>query len=66
MQNNLALHEKLELHELLTFKNTCVTKSSTMKNLVGCEELKGILSSDVMTGKQHIQQIQGFLGTGDS
>ncbi|WP_249226458.1 hypothetical protein [Alicyclobacillus mengziensis] len=36
-----ALHETLELHELLAFKNVCMTKSVTMPVLVSDESLKG-------------------------
>ncbi|WP_078551785.1 hypothetical protein [Bacillus alkalicellulosilyticus] len=63
MKKTLALHETLELHELLSFKNICLTKSTTMSGLVQCEELKEILSMDVSIGKQHIEQLQGFLQT---
>ncbi|WP_078427584.1 hypothetical protein [Alkalihalobacterium alkalinitrilicum] len=64
MTTKYALHETLELHELLTFKNLCLTKSSTMSSLVECEELKAILTMDVTTGKQHVQQLQGLLQNG--
>ena len=66
METNLALHETLEIHELLTFKNLCLTKSSTMIGLVGCEELKAILAMNVTKGKQHVQQLQTLLQTGGS
>nr|WP_313781745.1 hypothetical protein [Paenibacillus larvae] len=33
-QQGLAVHETLEVHELLTFKNTCMTKSVAMQGLV--------------------------------
>ena len=61
MTKHLGLHETLDLHELLTFKNLCLTKSSTMSVLVQDEELKAILSDDAHTGVQHIQQLQEFL-----
>ncbi|MEH7120156.1 hypothetical protein V7128_22440 [Neobacillus vireti] len=61
MTKHLGLHETLDLHELLTFKNLCLTKSSTMSVLVQDEELKSILSDDAQTGVQHIQQLQEFL-----
>ncbi|MBU9721301.1 MULTISPECIES: hypothetical protein [Bacillaceae] len=65
MADNLALHERLELHEILTFKNLCLTKATTMKGLVGCEQLKDILSDDVKAGKQHIKQLSNLLEKGD-
>jgi hypothetical protein len=33
-QQGLATHETLEMHELLAFKNVCLTKSQTMQALV--------------------------------
>ncbi|WP_223591683.1 hypothetical protein [Neobacillus bataviensis] len=61
MTKYLALHETLDLHELLSFKNLCLTKATTMSGLVIDEELKAILADDVTTGIQHIQQLQKFL-----
>lgn len=61
MTKYLALHETLEVHELLTFKNLCLTKATTMSALAQDPELKAILSADVTTGTQHIQQLQAFL-----
>ncbi|SNX75396.1 similar to spore coat protein [Bacillus oleivorans] len=61
MSKYLGLHETLEVHELLTFKNLCLTKSSTMSVLAQDEELKTILSNDVTAGQQHIKQLLQFL-----
>lgn len=61
MTKYLGLHETLDLHELLSFKNLCLTKATTMSVLAQDEELKTILSGDVTTGTQHIQQLQQFL-----
>lgn len=40
----LGVHEKLELHELLTFKTTCLTKAQTMIPLVSDTNLKTFCS----------------------
>ncbi|PLT34120.1 hypothetical protein [Bacillus sp. V5-8f] len=61
MQQNLALHESLEVHELLTFKNNCLTKSSTMSVLAKDEELKRLLAMDVKQSKQEIEQLLSFM-----
>ena len=61
MTKYLALHETLDLHELLSFKNLCLTKATTMSELAIDEELKSILADEVTTGIQHIQQLQAFL-----
>jgi similar to spore coat protein len=57
----LGLHETLDVHEILSFKNLCLTKATTMSVLAQDEELRVILSNDVATGTQHIQQLQHFL-----
>jgi similar to spore coat protein len=57
----LAPHETYELHELLTFKNLCLTKSTTMSQLVQDSELKSILSQDVTKTTEQVQRIQQFI-----
>jgi similar to spore coat protein len=61
MPRNLGLHETLELHELLTFKNTCLTKSSSMSALAKDGMLQEILEQDISQSKQAIQQLQNFV-----
>ena len=61
MKERLALHERLELQEILAFKNLCLTKAAVIHGLVGCEELKGILAADVKEGKQHVEQLNMIL-----
>lgn len=61
MAKYLGLHETLDLHELLSFKNLCLTKATTMSALAQDEELKAILSDEVTAGIHHIQQLQQFL-----
>ena len=50
----LAPHETFELHELLTVKNICATKSSAMANLVKDEELKTLMRNDFTASQEHI------------
>ena len=61
MTKYLGLHETLDLHELLAFKNLCLTKATTMSVFAQDEELKAIMNEDVTTGIQHIQQLKKFL-----
>jgi similar to spore coat protein len=61
MTKYLGLHETLDLHELLSFKNLCLTKATMMGGLAQDEELQAILSEDVTTGTKHIQQLQHFI-----
>jgi similar to spore coat protein len=60
-QNTLAPHETLELHEIMMFKNVCLTKSKTMQALVQDEDLKTILQADVKNSAKDIQELQGLL-----
>ncbi|MDZ5471498.1 hypothetical protein SM124_07025 [Bacillus sp. 31A1R] len=61
MNNNLGLHETLELHELLLFKNTCLTKANTLSEVAQDQELKNILKADAKASQSEIQDIQKFL-----
>lgn len=59
----LADHEKLELHEYLTFKNVCATKSMAMSKLAKDPKLKSLLEDDLrITGRQ-IQELSQLLST---
>ncbi|OLN22544.1 hypothetical protein BTO30_09585 [Domibacillus antri] len=64
MTSSLGQHEALEVHELLTFKNLCLTKSFTMSALAQDSELKALIDNDVNAAKNHIQQLQNFLASG--
>ena len=57
----LGVHETLELHELLTFKSLCLTKSSTMSGLVQDNELKNLLTQDATQTRGHIESLQQFI-----
>jgi len=59
--NGLGVHETVELHELLVFKNLCLTKTVTMNKLAQDEELKRILSEDSSKTREQIRQLQDFL-----
>ncbi|HBV85610.1 MAG TPA: hypothetical protein DEF42_02915 [Desulfosporosinus sp.] len=62
MENQrLAAHETLDLHEILSFKNVCCTKSTTFQALVSDSELTSILRDDVETSKAHIQELKQIL-----
>jgi similar to spore coat protein len=59
--NRLAPREALELHELVTFKNLCATKSATMTALVKDDELKDLLQQDFETAKEHIRELNDLM-----
>ncbi|MBT2279625.1 spore coat protein [Priestia megaterium] len=61
MTKKLAMHETLEVHEILTLKTSCVTKGTAMLELVGDEKLKKILEEDVQTSTKAIDELQKIL-----
>jgi len=64
-EKRLAPHESFDLHELLTFKNICATKSGTMVKLVTDDELKSILDQDFSNTQEHIKELKGLLQYAD-
>ena len=60
-QQGFAPNETIQLHELLTFKSLCLTKSFTMSPLVSDDELKSILQQDVNSAQQHIKELKGLM-----
>ncbi|MBT2624114.1 hypothetical protein J7I81_01725 [Bacillus sp. ISL-32] len=56
-----GFHETLDLHELLVFKNLCLTKSSTMTGLVQDQELRDILKQDALKTRRQVERLQSLL-----
>lgn len=61
MAKELAMHEKLEVHEVLTFKTACVAKSKVFSGLVKDKELKEILEEDLELSKKAIKDLRKLL-----
>jgi len=61
MTKKLAMHETLEVHEILTLKTSCVTKGTAMLELAKDEKLKKILEEDVQTSTKAIDELQKIL-----
>lgn len=61
MKKLFGLHEALEVHELLTFKNLALTKSIAMSGIAQDAELKALLTATAAAGKKHIHELQNFL-----
>lgn len=57
----IAPNETMQLHEILTFKNTCLTKSLTMSPLVTDDELKSILKEEVIISQRHIEELRDLM-----
>lgn len=60
-QNTFALHETMDVHELLTMKTVCLTKSTTLQVLVTDPQLRTLLQTSAATDRQHIQDLQSML-----
>ena len=60
-KSELAMHEKLEVHEVLLFKTSCVKKSTAMLELVEDKDLKKILEEDVKTSTKAIEDLSKIL-----
>ncbi|MGS2779006.1 hypothetical protein ACVBAX_16720 [Robertmurraya sp. GLU-23] len=61
MIDNIGVHESLELHELLTFKSLCLTKSTVMQALVTDPALKELMQEDVSASSRHIEGLKRHL-----
>ncbi|WP_338471542.1 spore coat protein [Niallia sp. XMNu-256] len=58
---DIALHEKLEIHEILLFKTSCVKKSTAMLELVEDKELKKILEEDIEASTNAVKELSKIL-----
>lgn len=56
-QQTLALHEMMEVHEVLNFKTICGFKSKMMVGLARDEDLKALLEQDAQQSMADIQAI---------
>lgn len=56
-EQGIAPNESMQLHEILTFKNICLTKAVTMSPLVSDDQLKAILQQDVSTSQKHLKEL---------
>ncbi|HEX9060995.1 MAG TPA: spore coat protein [Clostridia bacterium] len=61
-QDNLALHETMEIHELLNFKTISMMTSKLIQGVVFDQDLKALLEKDVRESMQAVNVLQGLLG----
>lgn len=61
MAKELAMHEKLEVHEVLIFKTACVAKSKVFSGLVEDDELREILEEDIKLSTKAIKDLRKVL-----
>ncbi len=58
---DLAMHEKLEVHEILLFKTSCVKKSTAMLELVEDKDLKKLLKEDIEASTNAVKELSKIL-----
>jgi similar to spore coat protein len=57
----LAMHEKLEVHEILIMKTACATKSRAIVDLIEDEKLKKLVEEDIKSSSVAIEELKGIL-----
>lgn len=65
-KQDITPNELMQLHEILTFKNTCLTKSITMSPLISDDELKSILQKDVTQSQNDIEELRNLIEKSNS
>lgn len=61
MAKELAMHEKLEVHEVLTFKTACVAKNKAFLGLVEDKKLRKLLEEDIELSTKAIKDLRKLL-----
>ncbi len=59
-QQRLALHESMEIHELLNFKTICLAESKLLQGLVFDQDLKNLMQKDVEQSLVAIRELVGL------
>lgn len=58
LQQSLAAHETMEVHELLNFKTICLAKSKMMQGIVFDKDLKELMQQDVQQSIKQINELK--------
>ncbi|OOE12584.1 hypothetical protein [Fictibacillus arsenicus] len=58
---NYTLHEVLEVQEMAAFKTNCLTKSKTMRAMVGDPRLKEIMLQDIDLSTRQLNEYNTVL-----
>lgn len=57
----LALHETMQVHEMLNFKTICMATSKMMQGIVFDQELKALMAKDVEQSIMSVAALQDLL-----
>lgn len=63
VQKKYALHELLEVHEILTLKTANLAKAHLFKESAVNDELKQLLDEDIETSEKTIKELKQFIQT---
>ncbi|SDK35770.1 spore coat protein [Sediminibacillus albus] len=59
--SKLAIHETLEVHEIITLKQSAILKAHAMKSLAEDDTLKQMLDNEVQRSEKAIKDLQEVL-----
>jgi similar to spore coat protein len=59
-QQEYAVHETLELHEIISFKTLCLSKSKIMQALVSDSELNELFQEDIQQTTKALKDFQNL------
>lgn len=60
----MALHESMEVQDLLQFKTVCMTKATVMQAFVSDQLLVSVMQRAADADRRHIQDLQHLLTQG--
>ncbi|MCM0647802.1 spore coat protein [Clostridium swellfunianum] len=60
-EKTLALHETLQIHELLNFKTVCMATAKAMEGVVFDQDLKALFEKDVQQSLPAVKELQELL-----
>jgi similar to spore coat protein len=61
MAKKLAVHETLEIHEIMTMKQACLVKSYAVTPLVKDDRLKKLIEQDIQHSETALEELQALL-----
>ncbi|PSL41373.1 hypothetical protein B0H99_10255 [Planomicrobium soli] len=61
MAKKLAIHETLEVHEVLTFKTACLAKNKLFVDMVQDKKLKEIIEEDTELSTKAVKDLRKIL-----
>jgi len=57
----LAIHETLEIHEIMTMKQSCLVKAVAVRSFVKDETLEKLIAQDIKDSEQALNDLQKLL-----